>query len=63
MAYHRGVRVIASLGTSAAGSSTKISSTPPTSPRPGNLWFNSIDGKLYIYYDDGDSSQWIPSNT
>ena len=38
--------------------------TPPTSPAPeaGNLWFNSEEGRLYIYYVDADSSQWVDAS-
>ena len=37
---------------------------PPTSPAPesGNLWFNSEEGRLYIYYVDADSSQWVDAS-
>lgn len=36
---------------------------PPTSPTPvdGQLWWNSNDGRLYVYYSDIDSSQWVPA--
>ncbi|MDA7436429.1 hypothetical protein N8654_01965 [Synechococcus sp. AH-601-B19] len=38
------------------------STTPPANPLSGNLWFNSDDGRLYIYYTDGDSSQWVDAS-
>ena len=31
----------------------------PTDPDEGRLWYNSDIGKLYLYYNDGSSSQWI----
>jgi hypothetical protein len=37
--------------------------TAPSSPVTGTLWFNSADGNLYIYYNDGTSSQWVPTST
>lgn len=40
-------------------SSTVISDTPPTNPSNGDLWFDSIGAQLYIWYDDGTSSQWV----
>lgn len=46
-------------GTGAGGTSLDVSETPPSSPTPGSLWFNSLDGNLYVYYEDDDSSQWI----
>ena len=36
-----------------------IADTPPTDPQPGQLWFDSIDPQLYIWYDDPSSSQWV----
>ena len=37
---------------------------PPTSPTPqnGNLWYNSEDGRLYVYYVDANSSQWVDAS-
>lgn len=34
-------------------------STPPPSPDPGDFWFNTVNGIVYQYVDDGDSSQWV----
>jgi hypothetical protein len=34
-------------------------STPPVSPVIGDYWIDSDTGNTYIYYNDGDSSQWI----
>ena len=38
--------------------------TNPSSltPEPGNLWFNTTDGRLYIYFQDADSSQWVDAS-
>jgi hypothetical protein len=45
------------------GASVTISPTAPGSPSAGDLWFNSENGTLYVYYDDGDSQQWVaPDN-
>ncbi len=41
------------------GTSLEVSETPPGNPTAGSLWFNSLDGNLYVYYEDDDSSQWI----
>jgi len=39
----------------------QISETAPTSPTPseGDLWWESDTGALYVYYNDGNSSQWV----
>ena len=49
----------ASNVTITAGSSIDVSDTAPSSPSSGDLWFNSSNLRPYIYYADGDSSQWI----
>jgi hypothetical protein len=36
-----------------------ISANAPSSPSAGALWWNSEDANLYVYYNDGDSSQWV----
>lgn len=33
--------------------------TPPLNPIEGQMWWNSSDLTLYIWYNDGDSSQWV----
>jgi hypothetical protein len=32
---------------------------PPGTPNPGDFWFNTTNGILYQYNDDGDSDQWV----
>lgn len=39
----------------------EISPLPPSNPETGQLWWDSSDGRLYIYYTDADSSQWVPA--
>ena len=34
----------------------------PSSPGPGQLWWNSAQGQLYIWFNDGTSSQWVPAS-
>ena len=38
------------------------STTPPSNPLSGNLWYNSDDGRLYIYYADADTEQWVDAS-
>ena len=28
-------------------------------PEPGDIWWSIFNGRLYVYYDDGDTSQWV----
>lgn len=44
------------------GASVTISDTAPSSPSAGNLWWNSSEGQMYIYYNDGNTSQWVIAN-
>jgi len=37
-------------------------SVPPSNPVEGMLWFNNINGVTYIYYNDGNSSQWVSTS-
>lgn len=36
-----------------------VSETAPVSPEVGELWLNSTEAKMYVYYDDGTSAQWV----
>ncbi len=40
-----------------------VSETAPVSPDAGDLWLDSTQAKLYTYYNDGDSSQWVSVNS
>jgi len=35
---------------------------PPANPEAGNLWYNSDQGRLYIYFQDTDSAQWVDAS-
>jgi hypothetical protein len=56
--FLRGDRTWASI----ASSSISISDTVPGSPTAGNLWWNSNLAQLFIYYNDGDSQQWVTAS-
>jgi hypothetical protein len=36
-----------------------VSTSPPSGPKHADLWWNSYDGSLSIYYDDFDTNQWV----
>lgn len=40
----------------------KIGPNPPSNPVPGTLWWSTLEGNLFIWYDDGDSSQWADAS-
>ena len=43
------------------GASVTISDTPPAASA-GDLWWESDTGRLKIYYQDTDSTQWVDAN-
>ena len=47
----------ANVGT--GGASVTVATTAPLSPAEGDLWLNSTEAKMYVYYDDGTSAQWV----
>ena len=46
-------------GGGGGGASVTVDETAPSSPSLGDLWFDSSDGRTYVYYEDINSSQWI----
>lgn len=50
----------AAAGISGGGNTTvSVGSSTPASPSSGNLWLNTNNGSLYVYINDGTSSQWM----
>jgi hypothetical protein len=45
-----------------AKSSLTIADTAPSSPKSSDMWWDSVGGQLYVYYNDGNSSQWVVAN-
>lgn len=41
------------------GGGAAISDNAPANPGAGDLWWNSTDGNLYVFYDDGNTAQWV----
>lgn len=61
-----GLRWVANSGGGGTGTGTSvyISETPPAySSNAGDLWYNSENGALNIYYTDVDTSQWVEINS
>ena len=52
----------ATVSTSGGGASVSTDDTPPTSPSDGDLWWDSQSGKLNVYYEDVDTSQWVEAS-
>ena len=66
--YLLGYRYTGDIGV--GGADIEVSETAPTDPSQGSLWWNSSNGDLLIYYDDGQiannqgtSAQWVSAIT
>lgn len=44
------------------GAPVSIGTLPHTEAIPGELWWNKVTGNLKLYYDDGDSEQWVDAS-
>ena len=44
---------------SGGGGGVTVGTAAPSTPAEGDLWLNSTEAKMYVYYDDGTSAQWV----
>lgn len=42
-----------------ATGSVIMSSTTPVGATSGDMWFNTSDGTMFVYYNDGITTQWV----
>ena len=54
--------LIAEVGGDDNYSSTHVGKNPPANPSQGDLWYQTEEGILFVYYIDDDSSQWVDTN-
>jgi len=58
--YNTGTKTVdISIAGGSGGSQVSVGTESPASPSSGNLWYNTNLGRTFIYYNDGDSSQWV----
>ena len=43
--------------------SVTVGETPPGSAQQGDLWWSTLDANLFIYYDDGNTAQWVEATS
>jgi len=55
----------ADLSNAEVGIGVVLGDNPPTGTtvQTGSIWFNTSNGRLYIYYNDGNSTQWVQPTT
>ena len=46
-------------GGGGGGASVSTSDSAPSSPSDGDLWYDTDDGGMFVYYADGSSNQWV----
>ena len=49
-------------GPPGSGANVTTSDTAPSSPSDGDLWWDSQNGRLLVYYEDANSSQWVDAS-
>jgi hypothetical protein len=54
-----GIKGADGSGGGSGTSSVTTSDTAPATPHDGDLWWKTDTGVMYVYYDDGDSQQWV----
>ncbi|NDB60879.1 hypothetical protein EB001_20905, partial [bacterium] len=53
---------VANAAFNATNNKVQISSSAPSNPTSGSLWWNKDYGRLLVYYTDVDSSQWVDAS-
>lgn len=46
----------------AANPTVHVGANPPSNPIQGDLWWSTEVANLFIWYEDGDSSQWVDAS-
>jgi hypothetical protein len=59
-----GIAWLSAGGAGGGGGATEVwvGDSPPTEYEVGSLWWNSSNGTMYVWYDDGDTQQWVATN-
>jgi hypothetical protein len=55
-----GAKWVATAGGSGGGATVLASDTPPTGAPANALWWQSSTGLMFLRYNDGNSTQWVP---
>ena len=43
-------------------SNVLVGEDPPLNPLEGDMWWSTLEGNLFLWYDDGDSKQWVDAS-
>jgi hypothetical protein len=59
---NRALEIVESLPGGPGGPARAIlSATAPSPATPGDLWWDTVSGQLFVFYRDLSSSQWVPA--
>ena len=53
---------LATITVSSSGAKVSVGTEAPTGPSQGDMWWDSDVGELYVYYEDGNSNQWVETS-
>jgi hypothetical protein len=53
--------IAVNTGSSGGGASISVGATPPVNPTIGALWWDAVGAQMYLWFNDGNSSQWVPT--
>jgi len=56
------VWIIQSLNSAGGGAIVSIGDAAPASPVVGQVWWESDTGNTFIWYNDGNTAQWVQAN-
>ena len=49
-------------GSNLTGIGAAVQSGAPSSANQGDLWYDTDDGRIFVYYNDGSSAQWVDAS-
>ena len=57
-----GFRIYSDVQNTGGGATVTTSDSAPSTPTDGDLWWKSDEGRLKVFYADGDSTQWVDAS-
>jgi hypothetical protein len=46
----------------ADGASVSVGDTAPANPEQGDLWYDTDSGRLFVWYEDANTNQWVDAS-
>ena len=53
---------VSGSGGGGGGASVTVDKDPPIQPVQGDLWWSTVEGRMFLYYIDDSSQQWVPAS-